>query len=311
MEPAYRRALLARTPNLLARHLAAAGPADSGADLVRQRLAGTLPPRARAWLEHHDKHLIDSDLACIAANGIQILCSTDSDHPATLAVVSGRGAGLDAAVHAGALTGARRTIAVCARGLDRIYPPQHAGLAARIKAVGCLVRPFAPGSRPRRHHCPLRDRPIWGLAGSARVLEAAIDSPCLLAARPFRQRKMPPFALPGSIRDPRARGCKQRIRQGATLVQHSREIPQELGIPYENQRIMRSRNPLPELKPGPSPLDNKYEMLLDAAGFEPVDIDVLAFRTGWSRHTVASMLLLLELQGRVAPQPGGRYCRLS
>jgi DNA processing protein len=57
-------------------------------------------------------------------------------------------------------------------------------------------------------------------------------------------------------------------------------------------------------------LDNKYEMLLDAAGFEPVDIDILAFRTGWSGHAVAAMLLLLELQGRIAPQPGGRYCRL-
>jgi len=58
-------------------------------------------------------------------------------------------------------------------------------------------------------------------------------------------------------------------------------------------------------------LDNKYEMLLDAAGFEPVDIDVLALRTGWSGHVVASMLLLLELRGRIAPQPGGRFCRLS
>jgi DNA processing protein len=58
-------------------------------------------------------------------------------------------------------------------------------------------------------------------------------------------------------------------------------------------------------------LDNKYEMLLDAAGFEPVDIDILASRTGWPGHVVTSMLLLLELHGRVALQPGGRYCRLS
>jgi DNA processing protein len=58
-------------------------------------------------------------------------------------------------------------------------------------------------------------------------------------------------------------------------------------------------------------LDNKYEMLLDAAGFEPVDIAILAFRTAWSGHDVAAMLLLLELQGRIAPRPGGRYCRLS
>jgi DNA processing protein len=86
---------------------------------------------------------------------------------------------------------------------------------------------------------------------------------------------------------------------------------QELGFNNINQGIRGSKLPSQMPATRPSPLDNKYEMLLDAAGFEPVDIDVLAFRTGWSGHDVASMLLLLELQGRVAPQPGGRYCRLS
>ena len=101
------------------------------------------------------------------------------------------------------------------------------------------------------------------------------------------------------------------IRTGARLVQQSCEILRELGINNINQALTSS--PQRDLKPGPgsSLLDNKYEMLLDAAGFEPVDIDVLAFRTGWSGHDVAAVLLLLELQGRIAPRPGGRYCRLS
>jgi predicted Rossmann fold nucleotide-binding protein DprA/Smf involved in DNA uptake len=88
-------------------------------------------------------------------------------------------------------------------------------------------------------------------------------------------------------------------------------IPQQLQFSQDDQKV--TNQPARRHEPGSrsSPLDNKYEMLLDAAGFEPVDIDVLAFRTGWSGHTGASMLLLLELQGRIAPQPGGRYCRLS
>jgi DNA processing protein len=101
------------------------------------------------------------------------------------------------------------------------------------------------------------------------------------------------------------------IRAGAILVQESCEILHEPGINNVNQDLTSA--PKRDLKPGAgsSLLDNKYEMLLDAAGFEPVDIDVLAFRTGWSGHGVAAMLLWLELQGRIAPGPGGRYCRLS
>jgi DNA processing protein len=118
--------------------------------------------------------------------------------------------------------------------------------------------------------------------------------------------RRPVFAVPGSIRDPRARACNQLIRDGATLVQHSCEILNDLNL-QKIQNITEAATTRGE----PPPLDNKYEMLLDAAGFEPVDIDVLALRTGWSGQAIASMLLLLELQGRVAPQPGGRYCRLS
>ena len=51
-------------------------------------------------------------------------------------------------------------------------------------------------------------------------------------------------------------------------------------------------------------------MLLDALGFEPATIDVLVERTGFPGASVASMLLILELQGRVAPHPGGRYGRI-
>jgi DNA processing protein len=132
----------------------------------------------------------------------------------------------------------------------------------------------------------------WGTVAQARRLQRRV------------------FAVPGSIRDPAARGCNQLIREGATLVQQSSEILQDLNL---NDIQSVTPTPMAGSEPGPAspPLDNKYEMLLDAAGFEPVDIDVLVFRTGWSGHAVASMLLLLELQGRVAPQPGGRYCRLS
>jgi DNA processing protein len=363
MEPARLRAMLARTPGLLARHLNAAGPGGFAPDLLPRLLAGELPARTRRWLEQPDGRLIDSDLRWIEANSVQILSSLDADFPAALAplawtpatlyttglphsrsgpllaivgsrqgsaagcdtarrfaselaaaglgIISGLTEGIDAAALEAALAAGGRTIAVYASGLDRVYPGQHAQLAARIRAHGSLVSLFTPGSPPRRHHFPLRDRMICALGAGTLVVEALAGSALALTARLALRRPRRVFAIPGSIRDPLAHGCNQLIQAGAILVQHPCEILRELGIEHSYQSITASPKPHPGPGNKAPPLDNKYEMLLDAAGFEPVDIDVLAFRTGWSGHTVASMLLLLELQGRVAPQPGGWYCRLS
>jgi DNA processing protein len=230
---------------------------------------------------------------------------------AGVSIAGGLAEGVGKAAHEGTMAAGGHTIAVCATGLDRVHPACHTPLAARIRAQGTLISAFPPGTPARRHHFPLRNRLLGALSAGTLVVEAAAGSGALTTVHQARLLQKPVFAIPGSIRDPLARGCNQLIREGARLVQTAGEILQDLGINVNNQYATGS--PAPELQPGsgPSPLDNKYEMLLDAAGFEPVDIDVLAFRTGWSGHTVASMLLLLELQGRVAPQPGGWYCRLS
>ena len=230
---------------------------------------------------------------------------------AGLGVIGGLAEGIDTAAHEGALATAGHAIGVCVSGVDQAYPARSAGLARGSAPRGCLVSPFAPGTPPRRHHFALRTRLICALSAGALVVEAPAGCGSLRIAQQARRLGKPVFAVPGSIRDPQARGCNQLIRTGAILVQQSCEILRELGINYINQCLTSS--PQRDLKPGPgsSLLDNKYEMLLDAAGFEPVDIDVLVFRTGWSGHDVAAMLLLLELQGRIAPRPGGRYCRLS
>jgi DNA processing protein len=226
-------------------------------------------------------------------------------------VISSLSEGIDAAALEGVLSAGGAAFAVTVTGPDRVYPTHQAALAARIRAQGCLISVFPPGSAPRRHHFAIRNRLIGALGVGILVIEAGGGSGALAAVTQARRLQRPVFAVPGSIRDPAARVCNQLIRTGATLVQQSFEILSALGISHAYQKVSSPPMPRRQPRPRPSPLDNKYEMLLDAAGFEPVDIDVLAFRTGWSAHTVASMLLLLELQGRIAPQPGGRFCRLS
>lgn len=234
---------------------------------------------------------------------------------AGLTITSGLAAGIDAASHEGALAAGGRTVAVLGTGLDQTYPPQNAQLAARIRAAGALISEFPPGTGPRRQNFPRRNRIISGLALGTLVVEAAHGSGSLLTAQRALDQGREVFAVPGSIRSPLSRGCHRLIRDGAHLVEGASDVLAQLQFNNEIQRLMSSIRGAPGRpgRPPPDgpPLDKEYEMLLDALGFEPATIDTLVARSGLSGESIASMLLILELEGRIAPYPGGLYGRLS
>jgi len=65
-------------------------------------------------------------------------------------------------------------------------------------------------------------------------------------------------------------------------------------------------------QPGHTPgMDKDHKILLDALGFDPVDLDKLVVRTGFKPEAVSSMMLILELEGHVKAAPGGRYSRVA
>lgn len=224
---------------------------------------------------------------------------------AGLVVTSGLATGIDAAAHEGALAGDGETVAVCGAGLDAIYPAENAALAARIRARGALVSEFPPGTPPRRGNFPQRNRIIAGLALGTLVVEAARRSGSLITARLAGEAGREVFAIPGSIHSPLSRGCHQLIKTGAKLVEEAADVMTELKISYPKEQLSVA----PRAAGSAPGLDKEYEMLLDALGFEPATIDVLVARTHLAPQSVASMLLILELEGRVAALPGGRYAK--
>jgi DNA processing protein len=228
---------------------------------------------------------------------------------AGLAITSGLALGIDAAAHRGALAAGGRTIAVTGCGLDTVYPRENAGLAAEIAASGARVSEMPTGTPPLRQHFPRRNRLISGLSVGTLVVEAALQSGSLITARLASEQGREVFAIPGSIHNPMARGCHRLIRQGAKLVETADDIFTELGALLEGLRsAARVEAPDAQADSGPA-LDKDYEILLDALGFAPAGIDTLVARTGFATDVIASMLLILELDGRVAQQPGGLYCR--
>ena len=232
-----------------------------------------------------------------------------------LLITSGLAAGIDAASHEGALAAGGRTVAVLGTGLDLIYPAENVGLAKRIRAAGALISEFPPRTRPQRQNFPRRNRVISGLALGTLVVEAAEGSGSLITAQRAADQGREVFAVPGSIRSPLSWGCHKLLREGAHLVAEPGDVLAGLhfvhNCQYLTSPVLDGSHDRRESPAGGAPLDKEYEMLLDALGFEPATIDTLVARSGLSGESIASMLLILELEGRIAPYPGGLYGRLS
>jgi DNA processing protein len=228
-------------------------------------------------------------------------------------ITSGLAEGIDAAAHAGALEAGGRTIAVCGTGLDRVYPRTNAALAERIVAGGgALVGELPPGTGAQRHHFPRRNRIISGLAVGTLVVEASTTSGALITARHAAEQGREVFAIPGSIHNPLTRGCHQLIRNGATLVETAADIVEQLGSALAG--LAEGLGEVPTAAPAGTPGeaiddDPAYGRLLEALGHDPVDVDTLVQRSGLTTGEVSSMLLMLELQGRVHSLAGSRYQR--
>ena len=142
------------------------------------------------------------------------------------------------------------------------------------------------------------------------MIEAALKSGSLITARMAMEQSREVFAMPGSIHNPLARGCHQLIREGAKLVETADHIIEELGALAEFAQIT---DPLANNQSETLPVseDTEYQQLFAYLGYDPIHIDELILRSGLTADAVSSMLLLLELQGRVSALPGGKYTRIS
>lgn len=230
-------------------------------------------------------------------------------------ITSGMAEGIDGAAHAAALEAGAPTVAVVGTGPDLVYPRRHRELAQRIVAQGAVVSEFPPGTPARADHFPRRNRIIAGLALGTLVIEAGLQSGSLITARLAGEQGREVFALPGSIHNPLARGCHRLIRDGARLVEGAGEVIEAL-VPAARALGVELAQRLQVPAAGGEPQaggwrdDADYHCLLQALGHDPATLDALVERTGRRAAELSSMLLMLELEGRVEGLPGNRYQRL-
>ena len=225
---------------------------------------------------------------------------------AGLTIVSGLAQGIDAAAHRGGLAGAARSIAIVGTGPDRVYPAANRDLAHVLAKDGLILSEFPPGTPARQHHFPRRNRLISGLARGVLVVEAALGSGSLITARMAAEQGREVFAIPGSIHSPFAKGCHRLIRDGAKLVETAQDVLEELKLVPAAAAAPAAAG-VPEDPTVPS----VPGAVLKALGYDPADVDTLSSRTGFDAPTLLATLSALELDGRVAALPGGRWQRVG
>lgn len=216
-------------------------------------------------------------------------------------VVSGLALGIDGAAHDAALKAGGTTWAILPGGVDRPYPAAHHGLARRIlECGGALVSEFPPGTEALRHHFPIRNRIIAGLARGTVVVEAAERSGSLLTARSALEANRDVLTVPGSIYAPGSAGPHRLIQLGAKLIHEPDDLITELGLERGSEE-QQSRVALPD--------SHEEQVLLDVLSSEPMPFDVLMGSVDLDAATAMSTLTLMEMKGKVRNLGANQYVR--
>lgn len=217
-------------------------------------------------------------------------------------VVSGLARGIDTAAHQGSIDVA--TAGVIASGIDIAFPPENAALQDRIATEGVLIAEQPPGREPLARHFPSRNRIIAGMALGTVVIEAAPKSGSLITARLANEAGREVMAVPGSPLDPRAQGCNALIRDGATLIQNTADVLET--IRPMSSRLEQVRDPWRGPPVDGDAGDDERRTVSSLLGHTPVAVDELVRQSGLHPAVVATVLLELELGGRLERHAGGR-----
>ncbi|MFZ3087893.1 MAG: DNA-processing protein DprA [Methylotenera sp.] len=225
-----------------------------------------------------------------------------------LCIVSGLALGIDGAAHRGALKANGATIAVVGTGLDIVYPAKHRELAHQIAEHGLIISEFNLGTPSKPQNFPKRNRIISGLSLGCLVVEANLQSGSQITARLAAEQGREIFAIPGSIHSPMSKGCHQLIKQGAKLVDCLQDIVEEFNLstklasaPKFDHKNKTSDTPN-QISPG--------DFILNIMGYEPITLENLVALSSLTVSDVSSMLMILELEGKVASLTGGQFQKI-
>ena len=222
-----------------------------------------------------------------------------------LLVASGMARGIDAAAHDGALEGG--TVAVLAGGPDIVYPKENQALYDKLCECGVIVAESPPGLEPQARHFPRRNRIISGISLGVVVVEAAQRSGSLITARLANEQGREVMAVPGSPLDPRCRGANGLIRNGASMVENAEDVLAVVEAMRGGAIAEPDREGYESATPDTAEddaLDAARRDVIEALGPTPAPVDAIIRDLAYPPQIVLTILLELELAGKLERQPG-------
>jgi predicted Rossmann fold nucleotide-binding protein DprA/Smf involved in DNA uptake len=131
-------------------------------------------------------------------------------------VVTSTAPGIDRRALSTALSAPAATMVVVSdHGLDQPFEPSVAGAVAGAASRGAVVSAFPPGSSPTPSRRLFADELLFRLAAGTVVVEAALGSQIVLAARQAAHAGFPVWAVPGPVSSPLSAGCHQLLGEGS------------------------------------------------------------------------------------------------
>lgn len=249
-------------------------------------------------------------------------------------VVSGCAAGVDRAAMEGALSSGKTVIGVLGNGTDVVYPYSNRNLYEDIRANGCLISEYPPGTSPAREHFPARNRLISGLSLGVLVVEAPRASGSLITARLALEQGRDVFTIPGNLGVPSLEGNLQLLKEGALLVENGSDVLREYAYCFTSvtdQRIPGDFTVPTQEQPAQTPDDRKksfdneessnYIDLQDAlSDASPEGAAILRCLSNGTKHVdniidetqlpaakILAAVTILEIRGYIKRLPGRRF----
>ncbi|MEM7187491.1 MAG: DNA-processing protein DprA [Bacteroidota bacterium] len=218
-------------------------------------------------------------------------------------IVSGFAYGIDITAQKKATQLGLQTIGCLAHGLDRIYPRVHAKYCSRIEAHGGFMTEFRSDAAFERTNFIKRNRIIAGICQALVVIESGEKGGSLVTADIANSYHREVFAVPGRPGDPMSVGCNNLLKTHmAQPITTAADLIYMMGWKVTSESSRGQQMALfGELSAEATSL--RDHLLKHGKS----SLDDIAIALAWPTHRVASLLLDMELKGRIRPLPGKQF----
>lgn len=227
--------------------------------------------------------------------------------PVNPVIVSGFAYGVDITAQRAAMDQGLQTIGCLAHGLNQIYPKVHKKYVSRIEANGGFITEFWSNDAFDRTNFLKRNRIIAGLSEATIVIESAEKGGSLVTADIANSYHREVFAVPGRTTDSQSKGCNTLIKTNqARLLTEAADVLYMLGWKASGNPVKVQQTAL-----FVSLTEEEAQIVAYLKDKEKELLDAIALAVKIPTHRAASLLLSLELKGKVRPLPGKLFQRIN